>query len=60
MELINFKCDECDKTHYYITVPTEECVEVSRQGVTFELDRDGMEHLMEEIQRQLIQTPVSV
>jgi hypothetical protein len=60
MELFNFKCGECDETHYHISVSTEECVSVTRQEVTIELDRNGMEYLMEEIQRQLIQTPVSV
>ena len=60
MELNNFKCGECDKTHYHITVSTEQCADVSRQSVTIELDRDGMEYLMEDIQRQLIATPVNV
>ena len=58
MELINFKCGDCDKTHYHITVSTEQCAEVTRQLITIELDRDGIENLMEEIQRQLLQTPV--
>jgi len=57
MQFENFLCDECDLTHYHITVSTEEC-NVSRQEITIELDRDGMENLMEEIQRQLLQTPV--
>ena len=59
MELNNFKCEDCDKTHYHIAVSTEMCALVSRQEIIIELDRDGMEYLMEDIQRQLIATPVN-
>jgi len=59
MELNNFKCDEYDKTHYHIAISTEQCALVSRQEIVIELDREGMEYLMEDIQRQLIATPVN-
>ena len=58
MQLDNFQCECCDETLYQITVSTEQCAEVTRQSITIELDRDEMENLMEEIQRQLIKTPV--
>jgi len=53
-----FNCGHCAETHYHLTIPTEECVEISRQEIVVEFDRESLERLMENIQRQLLHTPV--
>ncbi len=58
MQFESFKCECCDKTHYHLSVSTDDCVEVSRQEVVLEFDRESLEKLMENIQRQLLHTPI--